>query len=270
MKAKIKKSFNVLILILNDLFVFFLQGFKLKDYLSSVFRKNEIKIITAADTSHFKSLDQLLNSINNNTNINNVTVYDLGLNLEEQVIILKKYSFIELKKFEFEKYPKFINLNQRDSGSYAWKPIIIYNEFSNFDKTIFWMDAGNLVTRNFNFLKYYTIINGFYSPYSSDNVEKWTHKTVLDYFSVEKRILKKRNLNAALIGFNSSFRNRNFINYWYKYALNKNIINPKGANKSNHRWDQSLLTILYYKYLNKTIKLKTHSTWGIKIHQDID
>jgi len=270
MRDRCLKIIKEFFLLVNDFFVFFLQLFKLKNYISSIFRKNTIRIITAADTSHFKSLNQLLNSINEKTNYKDVIVYDLGLNLEERDIILKKYPFINLKKFEFENYPKFVNLNEKDKGAYAWKPIIIYNEFLNFKHTLFWMDAGNLVTRNFIFLKYYTIVNGFYCPYSSDNVKRWTHKTTLEYLGVEKRIFKKRNLNAAFIGFNSNYKNQNFINYWYKCALNKNIILPEGSNKDNHRWDQSLLTILYYKNLNKIFKLKTFSTWGVKIHQDID
>ena len=55
--------------------------------------------------------------------------------------------------------------------------------------------------------------------------------------------------NAALPIFNINIQwVRNYINEYAKLSLIKDCIFPEGSSRSNHRQDQSILTILYYKY----------------------
>ena len=78
-------------------------------------------------------------------------------------------------------------------------------------------------------------------------------------------------LNAAIIGINPSNQvKKNYIKTWSEYSLNKKIILPDGSGKTNHRWDQSLLTVLYYKTFNPKVFLRTHKIFGILTHQDIE
>lgn len=256
-------------LFLNDL----LAKFYLNIYLLISFQnidKLKFLIITASDTSHFKSLCQLLESLLTYCKNDKVVVYDLGLKNEEIDYIRKTFETVYIKHFDFSSYPSFINLKEKDAGAYAWKPIIIHSERQISNLPIIWMDAGNLVFKNIDLIKIYILKKKFYSPYSSDTVKRWTHQTTLKKLKVSSKVLKKRNMNAALIGFNNDQIIYNFILKWKNLSLEKDIIIPAGSNKSNHRWDQSLLTILYYQLLKFKLIAKTYKIWGIKIHQDID
>lgn len=180
------------------------------------------------------------------------------------------YNNIEVHKFEFSNYPEHVNLSSQDNGAYAWKPIII-EEILNLSKgLVLWCDAGNLLTRNLSSLKRHLIINGFYSPLSSENIEKWSHPKTLDYLNFPKNKYLKRNLNAAVVGIRYKSRYRELVDLWKTSALQKDLILPEGANSSNHRWDQTLLTLIYYRDYQKLYSLKTYFVFGIKVHQDID
>ncbi len=230
----------------------------------------QLTIVTASDTSHFQSLKQLIDSIKKYENDSKLIVFDLGLKAEELKELNSKYNNIELNKFEYSNYPKHVNLSTETNGSYAWKPIII-EEILNLSKgLVLWCDAGNLLTRNLNSLKRHLRINGFYSPLSSENIEKWSHPKTLNSLNFPKNKYPKRNLNAAVVGIRYESKFRNLINLWKTSALQEDVINPEGANISNHRWDQTILTLIYYRDYQKLYSLKTYFVFGIKVHQDID
>ena len=149
-------------------------------------QNKELTIVTASDTSHFESLKQLIDSIKKYEKHSNLIVFDLGLKVEELNELNNKYPNIEVNKFEFSNYPKHVNLSSQDNYAYAWKPIII-EEILNLSKgLVLWCDAGNLLTRNFNSLKRHIKINGFYSPLSSENIEKWSHPKTLNSLNFPK------------------------------------------------------------------------------------
>lgn len=232
-------------------------------------KKYSLTIVTAADSSHFKSVLQLINSILNFEPQSKIIFYDLGLQ-ESEKKELQELKII-YKTFNFDSYPNFYRLDQKDAGAYAWKPAIIYEEMLNEYSLLIWMDAGNKVTKNLKNIKYVLVLKGFFSPLSSGNIEQWTHEYTLEKLSVSRKILKKRNLNAALIGLDTQNRKiNNFIEEWFTNSKIKELILPEGAGKHNHRWDQSLLTIEYYKQINNYFFPRTNKQFGILIHQDID
>jgi hypothetical protein len=226
-------------------------------------------IVTAADSSHYKSALQLINSALDNEPRCKIIFYDLGLNKDE-IRNIKNLKII-YKIFDFEKHPSFYRLDQKDAGAYAWKPAIISKEIVSDPTLLIWMDAGNKVIKKLSFLKKTLIINSFYSPLSSGNVSKWTHPYTLETLLVSKKITNKRNLNAALIGINThSDLAKKMIRNWFENSKIKDLILPEGAGKNNHRWDQSLLKIKYYKDFKKIFFPKTYKVFGVLIHQDID
>ena len=93
---------------------------------------------------------------------------------------------IKYKTFNFDSYPNFYRLEQKDAGAYAWKPAIIYEEMLNESSLLIWMDAGNKVIKNLKSLKYAIILNGFFSPLGSGNVQRWTHESTLEKLLVSK------------------------------------------------------------------------------------
>ena len=250
--------------------IIFLSLSQLLLFLNWINNNEKLTIVTASDTSHFQSLKQLIDSIKKYEKDTRLIVFDLGLKIEELEELNSTYINIEVHKFEFNNYPEHVNLSSQDNGAYAWKPIII-EEILNLSKgLVLWCDAGNLLTRNLSSLKRHLIINGFYSPLSSEKIEKWSHPKTLNYLNFPKKKYLKRNLNAAVVGIRYKSRYKELVDLWKTSALQKDLILPEGANSSNHRWDQTLLTLIYYRDYQKLYSLKTYFVFGIKVHQDID
>lgn len=228
-----------------------------------------LKVVTASDTSHFLSVVQLINSIKKYDNNSEIVFYDLGLKKNESDI-LKKLQ-IKIIQFPFHNFPNFMNLSEKDAGAYAWKPQIIISEISKDDMLTLWLDAGDLVNKNLNLIRLLIYKKGFYSPLSNGYVSQWTHRDTLKALSIKNKIKNKRMLNAAIIGINPANKKiKSYIKTWSEYAMDKKIILPDGSGKNNHRWDQSLLTVLYYKNIKRIIFPKTHKIFGILTHQDVE
>lgn len=252
-------------LYVNDIIVFFKLIFKLnyKEQKSFYF-------LTASDHTHFLSLQNFFDSVEKFCPNDKIIFYDLGLNSDQKNKILNSYKNVQYKKFNFKDYPKFVNINEKNFGSYAWKPAIIFNELSKLNQPLIWCDAGNLLTKKITILKNYILIKEFFSPLSTGTLFEFTHSSVLDALKVEKSLYRKRNLNAAVIGFSSYSDNFDLVNNWFKFSQQKEYIGPENADLSNHRFDQALLSVLYYKLINKSSRFKTYKAWGIQLHRDVD
>ena len=268
---KFTKFLSTIIFLVNDFIMIVVAIFSNFYKYRRIYKKN-LRFITGADSSHFKSLMQLCNSISTILPESNIVVYDLGLNSNEIHKLNANKTISKIIKFNYSEYPSFVNIKSKNFGSYAWKPLIIENELSNEKKDlILWMDAGNLVTNKLTLLKIYLTFKGFYSPHSSDNIYKRTHPTTLSLLSVPKKLFKKRNLNDAVIGVDPSNKlAKDLISNWIEASKNKEIIGPTGSSKNNHRFDQALLTIKFYQSNFASFFCRSYKFFGIRIHQDID
>ena len=163
----------------------------------------------------------------------------------------------------FKDYPSYVNLEFPCSGAYAWKPLIVSLE-SHFDGILIWCDAGNIVTKFENLIDIIKL-HSIYTPISSGSIKKWTHPDTLKI--VKTDFSNKRGRNAAFIGFDLSQNiTKQFISKWKYYALQKNIILPNGAHRGNHRWDQSILSLLFYDFKINEIDHYIDFT----IHNDVE
>jgi hypothetical protein len=240
-----------------------------------------ILFITGASANHFKTLLQFLcnfSGIKINNPQFNLVVWDLGLTPYQLDFLKLHFSQFEYKRFEFEKYPDWFDLN-KEGGRYAWKPQIIASSIEialNKNTTLLcWADAGNLFDRKkLGPLIYYLDKYGIYSPNSFGKVRDWIHPKMLEWFKVSSWpfvVLDLQMRNASFMGFNLKNESvRNFINEFQKNALVLECIAPEGSNKSNHRQDQSLFTLLYYLYLQQFRYPYNDRYLGFSVQNDID
>ena len=214
-----------------------------------------LTLVTGADTKYFKFLKQLLNNvikISNSKNINiRIIVYDLGMNKNE-IDEIKKFSYVTLESFNFDKYPEHVSLEKYNgfNCSYAWKPIIIQEVCEKYGGLVHWMDTRSLY---FDFNNMINILkNDFiYTPTSSGNVKKWTYPTTLEYMNGYKYIDRECRA-GGIFGINYDIDwCKEFVEEWKNLALVKECICPENSNRDNHRQDQAVLTILFYKYQEK-------------------
>ena len=236
-------------------------------------------IVTGASNNHYLTLINMINSFSCHNTKNYLIVYNLGIDDNKWNNIRSLYSsnkYISYKSFDFSKYPSWFNINI-EAGQYAWKPTIIYNTYiEHNNEIIVWMDAGNLIHNNLKDLELFLEKNGVYSAESSGDIAKWTHPDTIKYLNCLN--VNNQNRNGACIGFNTKKEfAKDFLIDFYKCAQIKECIYPNGSSRKNHRQDQAVFTILFYKYLyEKNISFQSYknSHWqyhlGYSIHNDIE
>lgn len=235
-------------------------------------------IVTGASDNHYLTLINMINSfVHHAYEKNSLIVYNLGLTEENWVNIQSKfqaYAKITYKIFDYSQYPSWFNINV-GAGQYAWKPTIIYNTFlENKGNIILWMDAGNLINPGIAELENVILKNNIYTGTSSGTIKDWTHPLTLQNMGCTW--VHEQNRNGACIGFNTAIDFVwDFLLEFYSCAQNKDCIFPEGSSRRNHRQDQAVLTVLFYKY-----KAKYHfgsvdgGCWknhiGYSIHNDVE
>ena len=233
-------------------------------------------IITGASNNHYLTLMNMINSFIRYNDNHKLIIYNLGLDEEKWNFIKEKYKTHDFlyKIFDYSKYPSWFNINI-EAGQYAWKPTIIYNTFLEFENEIIvWMDSGNIIHENLRTLEEFITENHIYSATSSGDIKLWTHPSTIKYLNCSN--VNEENRNGACLGFNTKIDFiKEFLKEFYNCAQDKNCIAPEGSSRRNHRQDQAVFTILFYKYLNgKNIKYYRNNDWknhiGYSIHNDVD
>lgn len=203
-------------------------------------------IVTGASSNHAKPLLNLLASIRANCPDVNVIVYDLGLTQAQARATVERCTHV--RKFDFARYPPHVNIAV-NRGEYAWKPILIHEAMTELKGLILWMDAGNLVLHDLNAIWRLLEREAVVTPTSSGTVRKWTHPGTVRYLGVPEEEMERPNRNGALVGFNGLSKcGRDLCAEWKECALQPACIAPPGSSRQNHRQDQAVLSVLYYRY----------------------
>jgi len=240
-------------------------------------------IITGANDSYINTVIEFIR--NYPVDPSKLIIYDLGFNNDnlDKILFLKnKYNFI-LKKFDFNDYPEHVDLNKYNGlyCSYAFKPIILYNESNNpenKEKIIIWMDSAN----RFNQTHIYNIYNlvkqqGIYSPISAnpgtiEAIELNHHKIVNLYgLTSQEHNNNLKSISANLIGiYYSNDAGFHILNKWYQDSLKRNFILPDGINRNNNRQDQTLLSIIIYLYEKEHNINFNYTNFGVEFWKKAD
>lgn len=215
---------------------------------------NNFVLVSATDDAHFQYAENLVKNYKKFSHIfERLIIYDLGL-CEKNKQALAKNGDLELRKFEFSNYPEFFSfrLDEHNNkiGGFAWKPAIlnlIYMERTY--KKVVWLDSACLFNKKIKYFKYFTVINGFASFFSSGTIKDWTYSSVLENNNLkEKNLVNSKNLMGGVLGFD--FENHlavSLLENWFKMCLKKPNIFPVGSSIKNHRHDQSILSICYWQ-----------------------
>lgn len=208
-----------------------------------------ITFISGASSNHFKTLNQFLNLFEKyRKNDYRLIVFDLGLNENELNQIKNNFPGNIYRKFDYENYPDWFNINI-NAGEYAWKPNIIYNICEEFRGIVVWFDSGTYIkhdlTNYIDFIKK----NSFHTPISGGAIERWTYPTTYNYFKNYNYERTYSSRAGGCVGLNYDIGwVKNLIKEWKDYSNIKDCIAPEGSNRDNHRQDQTILSILFYHY----------------------
>ena len=240
-------------------------------------------IISAADDSYINTIIDFIHCLP--CDKSKFILYYIGFNDNNLNLIFDlkdKYNF-KLKKFNYSDYPEHVDLKIYNGlyCSYAFKPIIIYNEANeeyNKNKILLWMDSANRFNINcINEIIKIVIIYGIYSPLSAhkntiESIELNNYQTV-SYYSLTDYEHKNEleSISANLIGINyASQTGSTILNQWYNDSLKREIIMPNNTNRNNHRQDQSVLSILMYLYEKQNNVLFYKNNVGVEFWKKKD
>jgi len=201
-----------------------------------------------------------------------VNVWDLGL-LESQVQEIEvRFPKYLIKEFPFNEYPSYFDIKVV-AGEYAWKPVIICGEAAISDGLVVWLDAGDIVTSRLTWVRRLAGSMGLFSPYASGTISQWTHPGTLAALSVRDELLPRRNLMACIIAVDpANDRAMALLRTWQECALRRECIAPTGSNRSNHRQDQAVFTVLSYQegLAPSGFFRELTAPLGIRTHQDVE
>jgi hypothetical protein len=227
-------------------FIFKLQACWIR---SRMRRTAPLSLVTGADSSHFLSLLQFLTSVALHEPDIAVRVYDLGLHSYEREEMERQFPRYALREFKYRSYPRHVRITVRQ-GQYAWKPIIVWETLLDTAGPVCWMDAGNKLIARVDAIRERLRERGFFSTVSRGLVNDWTHPGMLSYLHLDADwAAGKRNLSGTCVGFDPRFLAAlRLAQRWRNGALVEKCIAPPGSNRSNHRQDQALLTVLAHKH----------------------
>jgi hypothetical protein len=203
-------------------------------------------IVTGSSSSHASCLLNLLHALELSHVAAELVVYDLGLTPDERARVAACRG-VEVRSFPFDAYPPHLDISVA-AGEYAWKPIIVSDVARERSGLVLWMDAGDFVFDDLEWIWTTIAVEGIYTPTSSGTVRRWTHPATLAALDAPNSLLTLRNRAAALVGFDTRRPEMlDVLERWRSAAIDPDVIAPPGSDRSNHRQDQAVLTVLYYQ-----------------------
>jgi hypothetical protein len=231
-------------------------------------------IVTGSSDNHFRSLLQFLQSIPT-AQLPLTYVWDLGLTQENLHSLQSSFPSVSLRRFPFAEYSTYFNIDVA-AGQYAWKPVAIWRTALELTQDghggcLLWCDAGNRIVGDLGSIAYVIASQGIYSPISSGTVKQWTHSGCLNFLDVKDgdTMLGMPPRNGAIVGFDlDKAEVWNLLETWATLAQQEECIAPVGSSRTNHRQDQAVFTILYYRYTGMHSLRDTYVSMAT--HQDCD
>ena len=219
----------------------------------------KLVVVTAVSENHFKEAFDFLASVQTHMPDTPILVYDLGLS-DKIKYSLSTFCGVTVRKFNFDKYPKFI----KDPFVYSWKPLVInemYQEYEN--GVILYCDASCRLQHSLKPLlprfSLFPIISGLSDTHLFIST---THDGMMKYLQLNKTRKEYASIGNALqagaeIFWLNQELNDKFLNYWVDCSLHKECIAPKGSVVSPcdfsrmkegvyacHRYDQAALNAI--------------------------
>jgi len=200
-------------------------------------------IITATNSPYFESLLGLISSIHKfgYDLVDRIIVYDIGLDNSEINILkgLEKVDVIQFTEEEKNLHPEFLV-----GKSHVYKNYCLQHA-SKFSENVLWVDSGACFINNFD--EIFEKINSEEIFFVGDiHLNKtYTHDECVSIMNATEEELMSNQLWSGLVGFKSGGKYQELIDLSSEFSLTPNCCN---GNHQNHRHDQSILSILAYRY----------------------
>ena len=248
------------------------------------FLRCKLVVVSAISSNHMTEATEMIMSVQEHMPNTRLIMYSLGLTNKEMAL-LKSYCNLELRVFDFGKYPA-LRYTKNNLRKFGWKPVIV-NEVADEYDVILWLDASGRLTRPMDekvFKSLQSIPAFLAGPWegkrcvnSNDPIVSYTHDKTLKYLFPNKSqdlpVLRKElivwgHIQATiwLVWLNKDMRKR-FLQNWVDCAFHEECMaprdavvdcnpvkrlfigrfSPEGQYIGCHRYDQSALDMILYR-----------------------
>jgi len=184
--------------------------------------------------------------------------YDLGLE-PRQTAEARGWAGVELRALDFKGLPKHVRRTGWEHSSYAFKPVVVRDALKTHD-CILWLDSGIELRRDVSswapryLSRFGALLVGSGWPFPN----AWMHPACAHALlpSGADPLVSLRDARghfvrevwSGVMGFNrrDPALMRDIVEPMLLCALDPECIAPAGSNKSNHRQDQTVLSLLAY------------------------
>lgn len=232
----------------------------------------KLNIITCMCMNDSKSMIEFLHSILVHAiKFDGLYIYtlDMECTLPQMIgIMFQDTTRIHIRKFNFHKYPLYEDIKSV-AGSYVCKSILIEEIAHEIqDGLLLWCDVGNMFMNNLSHLRQFMMTTDIYSPSSNGTIIQWTYPLTCKVFDIEliNYSLHLPLRNTSIICFNLKKEIQEFIKSWVKLSMTRECISPDGCDSTNHAFDQSIFSLLYYQYKHKNPLSMKHLSDIICLH----
>lgn len=194
-----------------------------------------------------------------------ILLIELGLSLQNSKILashlvtmhqiqskVKSNGILAYRKIFWRNYPTWMNIHKAGKeirGGYAWKMSVISDAFFEWRGCIAWIENTSIFTegisRELTAAKHF----GVYSPRSSGKLGEWMHEDMKS-FLLEHHFIRSFDPSAPncmsdvlFIDYAQPFTHQ-FVNNLRECSFTRKCIAPLNSTIANHRFDQSLLSVL--------------------------
>jgi hypothetical protein len=209
-----------------------------------------VSIVTAADSKYFVPMKRLLGSVHQHEQgvAARIVVFDMGLSSAQTAFLANRFPLVRVEKFDVSSEIPWATI-AANAGFYAWKPIMINRVMRQFGDDVIWLDASIVVRRPLWRIRSVMRSRGFYGSY-------WTGRAVKDATSpVTISVLNAKAeselpmIVASAVGFSArDSKATAMLSEWVRQATDPAVNNPPGATVGTHKGDQSVLSILAYRF----------------------
>ena len=203
---------------------------------------DDFVIVTASSAYYFDRLQNFMGSVGVWEPGQHVAVYDLGLDAD-QVRQVSCWANVTLVRFPFDDHPVHV----RNLFNYAWKILMLQDALARWSAVLV-LDAGIELRQPLTRAKRILAASSYFSVRQSNYVDVKTHDGTFAALGIDKTSPGVRGHGFCAGGVQGYLRHGHahatMLPRAIACALDERCIAPPGSGRSNHNYDQSVLTAL--------------------------
>lgn len=204
----------------------------------------EFLVVTAASRNYFDRLENFVGSVHFWEPGQRILIFDLGLT-SEQALIVACWAHVKLVAFDFSGQPPHV----RHIYNYAWKALLIEQALRTHNFVVY-LDAGLELRQPLTIIKRLLWRDKFFSVRQSNFVGRKTHPGMFNRLAVEQTD-EHNDVQFCAGGIQGYVKggapHQQVLEPLVTCSLDPSCINPPGAGRDNHNYDQSAFTILLHQ-----------------------